>query len=185
MSIAIGDDLIVIGILGVLEFGLLLLAVRHLRGSMISRESSGIARLEPRTPPRHRSVGQDRAGDALGLDCGSSDGRALAVYGSRLEERTSRFEARRRSFAPRPDDLFRGHLKRLAGYLVAVRSRNYRRGYMGRDYHVTGEHEAEAKAAERARKPNRVGLFILRLLGGRSPGSTSTRAQVTARRRNV
>jgi hypothetical protein len=45
--------------------------------------------------------------------------------------------------------------------------RNYRQGYMGRDYHVTGEHEAEAKAAERAKKPTRIGLFVLRLLGYR------------------
>jgi hypothetical protein len=46
---------------------------------------------------------------------------------------------------------------------------NYRRGYMGRDYHVTGEHEAEAKAAERAKKPSRIGLFVFRLLGGGQP----------------
>ena len=45
--------------------------------------------------------------------------------------------------------------------------RNYRQGYMVRDYHVTGEHEAEAKAAERAKKPTRIGLFVLRLLGYR------------------
>ncbi len=42
---------------------------------------------------------------------------------------------------------------------------NYRRGYSTRNYHVTGEHEAEAKAAERAKKPTRIGLFVLRLLG--------------------
>jgi hypothetical protein len=41
----------------------------------------------------------------------------------------------------------------------------YRRGYMGRDYHVTGGHEAKAKAAQKARKPNRLGVFILRRLG--------------------
>jgi hypothetical protein len=46
-------------------------------------------------------------------------------------------------------------------------SRNYRRGYMGRNYHVTGEHEAEAKKAERAKKPSRIGLLVLRLLGYR------------------
>jgi hypothetical protein len=44
-------------------------------------------------------------------------------------------------------------------------SPNYRRGYTGFNYHVTGGHEAEAVAAERAKKPSRVGLFILRLLG--------------------
>ena len=41
----------------------------------------------------------------------------------------------------------------------------YRRGYTGRSYNVTGGHEAEAKAAERAKIPNRFGLFVLRLLG--------------------
>jgi len=43
----------------------------------------------------------------------------------------------------------------------------YRRGYMGRDYHVTGGHEAEAKAAQRAESPSRLGLFVLRVLGFR------------------
>jgi hypothetical protein len=38
---------------------------------------------------------------------------------------------------------------------------------MGRDYHVTGGHEAEAEAARRARKPSRLGVFALRLLGFR------------------
>jgi hypothetical protein len=46
---------------------------------------------------------------------------------------------------------------------------NYRRGYMGRDYHVTGEHEVEAKAAERAKKPTRLGTLVLKLLGYRGP----------------
>ena len=41
----------------------------------------------------------------------------------------------------------------------------YRRGYMGRDYHVTGGHEAEAEEAQRAKKPSRMGVFILRMLG--------------------
>ena len=43
----------------------------------------------------------------------------------------------------------------------------YRQGYTGFNYHVTGGHEAEAKAAERAKKPSRIGLFVLRLLGYR------------------
>jgi hypothetical protein len=30
---------------------------------------------------------------------------------------------------------------------------------------VTSGHEAEAKAAEMAKKPNRLGMFIVRLLG--------------------
>lgn len=30
---------------------------------------------------------------------------------------------------------------------------------------VTGGHEAEAKAAEMAKRPNRIGMFIVRLLG--------------------
>jgi hypothetical protein len=41
----------------------------------------------------------------------------------------------------------------------------YRSGYTGRSYNVTGGHEAEAKAAQRAKPPNRFGLFVLRLLG--------------------
>jgi hypothetical protein len=44
---------------------------------------------------------------------------------------------------------------------------NYRQGYTGFNYHVTGGHEAEAKAAERTKKPSRIGLFVLRLLGYR------------------
>ncbi len=47
------------------------------------------------------------------------------------------------------------------------RGPNYRRGYTGRDFHVTGGHEAEAEAAERAKKPNRFGMWVLRLLGFR------------------
>jgi hypothetical protein len=45
---------------------------------------------------------------------------------------------------------------------------------MGRDYHVTGEHEAEAKAAERAKKPSRIGLFVFKLLGGTPPDKQVT-----------
>lgn len=41
----------------------------------------------------------------------------------------------------------------------------YQRGYTGRNYHVTGGHEAEAEAAQQAKKPGRIGLFILRILG--------------------
>jgi hypothetical protein len=44
---------------------------------------------------------------------------------------------------------------------------NYRKGYTGRDFHVSGGHEAEAEAAERAKKPNRFGMWVLRLLGFR------------------
>lgn len=44
---------------------------------------------------------------------------------------------------------------------------NYRRGYTGRDYHVTGGHEAEAEAAERAKRPTKLGILVLRLLGYR------------------
>jgi len=32
---------------------------------------------------------------------------------------------------------------------------------------VTNGHEAEAKAAEMAKKPNRLGMFIVKLLGGK------------------
>jgi len=38
---------------------------------------------------------------------------------------------------------------------------------MGRDYHVTGGHEAEADASQRARRPTRLGVLVLRLLGFR------------------
>jgi hypothetical protein len=73
--------------------------------------------------------------------------------------------------------------------VIAVGSRNYRRymgrnyrqGYMGRDYHVTGEHEAEAKAAERAKKPTRIGLFVLRLLGERGRAQHAEVSRATAR----
>jgi hypothetical protein len=53
-----------------------------------------------------------------------------------------------------------------AAYALAVGMRwPYGRGYTGRNYHVTGEHEAEAIAAQRAKRPSRIGLFVLRLLG--------------------
>ena len=32
---------------------------------------------------------------------------------------------------------------------------------------LTADHEAEALAAERAKKPGRIGRFVLRMLGGR------------------
>jgi hypothetical protein len=43
--------------------------------------------------------------------------------------------------------------------------RSYRKGYSGFDYHVTGGHEAEAEAAQRGKRPSRLGLFVLRFLG--------------------
>ena len=45
----------------------------------------------------------------------------------------------------------------------------YRRGWTGRDFHVSGGHEAEALAAERAKKPNRLGMWVLARLGYRGP----------------
>jgi hypothetical protein len=50
---------------------------------------------------------------------------------------------------------------------MSWRPPNYRRGYTGRDYHVTGGHEAQAEAAERAKKPTKIGRLVLRLLGFR------------------
>ena len=44
---------------------------------------------------------------------------------------------------------------------------NYRKGYTGFNFHVSGGHEAEAEAAEQAKKPNRFGMWVLRLLGFR------------------
>jgi hypothetical protein len=43
--------------------------------------------------------------------------------------------------------------------------------------HVTSGHEAEAKAAELAKKPNRFGMLVLRLLGfkGSPPPPSGTR----------
>jgi hypothetical protein len=35
------------------------------------------------------------------------------------------------------------------------------------NYHITYGHEAAAKAARRAKKPSRIGMFVLRLLGYR------------------
>jgi hypothetical protein len=48
----------------------------------------------------------------------------------------------------------------------------YHRGWTGRDYHVSGGHEAEAKAAQEAENPNRFGLWVLRKLGYRGPTPT-------------
>ena len=45
----------------------------------------------------------------------------------------------------------------------------YRQGYTGRNYHVTGGHERQAMKAERAKKPTRIGLFVLRALGLKNP----------------
>jgi len=42
---------------------------------------------------------------------------------------------------------------------------SYGNGYTGRSYHVTGGHEREAYEAQMSKRPNRVGLLILRLLG--------------------
>lgn len=57
--------------------------------------------------------------------------------------------------------------------------RKYQQGYTTKNYHVTGGHEAEAEAAQRAKKPSRIGLFVLRLLGYRGtveqvPGGNRT-----------
>jgi hypothetical protein len=57
----------------------------------------------------------------------------------------------------------------------------YHRGWTGRDYHVTGGHVAEAKAAQEAEKPSRLGLWILRRLGYRGPDPTPpARLHITA-----
>ncbi len=58
-------------------------------------------------------------------------------------------------------------LDECLGECAAMRGPNYRRGYSGRDYHVTGGHEAEAEAAQKAKKPSRLGVFVLRVLGYR------------------
>lgn len=61
----------------------------------------------------------------------------------------------------------------------------YRQGYSARNYHVTGEHEADAKVAQRKTKPNRLGLLVLRALGfkGLAPGPQSKTVSPTRKRR--
>jgi hypothetical protein len=51
--------------------------------------------------------------------------------------------------------------------------RGYGRGYSTFNYHVTGGHEAEAREAELRKKPSRLGMLILRLLGYRGKGAPS------------
>jgi hypothetical protein len=46
-----------------------------------------------------------------------------------------------------------------------TRKRPYGEGYTTFGYNVTGDHEAEAKAAEEARSPSHFGIWILRKLG--------------------
>jgi hypothetical protein len=41
----------------------------------------------------------------------------------------------------------------------------HNKGYTTFGYHVSGGHEAEAKAAEEAKRPNRLGMWVLRKLG--------------------
>jgi hypothetical protein len=48
---------------------------------------------------------------------------------------------------------------------MTSKSKGYGKGYTTFSYHVSGDHEAEALEAEMAKKPNRFGLFVLRLLG--------------------
>jgi hypothetical protein len=51
--------------------------------------------------------------------------------------------------------------------------RGYGRGYSTFNYHVTAGHEAEAREAEMRKKPSRLGMFVLRLLGYRGQGGAS------------
>jgi len=51
--------------------------------------------------------------------------------------------------------------------------RGYGRGYSTFNYHVTGGHEAEAREAEMRKRPSRLGMFVLRLLGYRGQGDPS------------
>lgn len=48
---------------------------------------------------------------------------------------------------------------------------------MGRDYHVTGGHEAEAEAAQRAKTPSRLGVLVLKLLGYRGAPDASPKVR--------
>jgi hypothetical protein len=52
----------------------------------------------------------------------------------------------------------------------------FNRGYTGRNYHVTDGHEAEALANELAKRPNRFGMFVLRLLGFKGKAESERRA---------
>src|ERR1700733_820365 len=51
----------------------------------------------------------------------------------------------------------------------------YHQGWTGKDYHVSGGHEAEAKADEEAERPSRLGLWVLRKLGYKGPDPTPRR----------
>ena len=53
--------------------------------------------------------------------------------------------------------------------------RGYGRGYSTFNYHVTGGHEAEAREAEMQKKPSRLGMFVLRLLGYRGSDPSDDR----------
>jgi hypothetical protein len=53
----------------------------------------------------------------------------------------------------------------MSKYAHGVEKWPYQRGYTTRNFHVTGGRETEAQAAERAKHPSRIGLFVLRLLG--------------------
>ena len=53
----------------------------------------------------------------------------------------------------------------MSKYAHQVERWPYQRGYTTRNFHVTGGHEIQARAAERAKKPSRIGLFVLRILG--------------------
>ena len=57
----------------------------------------------------------------------------------------------------------RARLPRVPNYVRPPREGRYWR--LGGP--LTSDHEAEARAAELAKKPGRVGRFVLRLLGGR------------------
>ena len=63
---------------------------------------------------------------------------------------------------------------RKLGRISSVKGRVRYAGYGRRKILVTDRHEAEAKAAQLRRRPNRIGLFFLRLLGFRGVAAPPT-----------
>ena len=58
-------------------------------------------------------------------------------------------------------------------------SGGYHQGWTGKNYHVTGGHEAEAKAEQEAKRPNRFGVWVLRKLGIQGTGPNAATQPLT------
>jgi hypothetical protein len=71
----------------------------------------------------------------------------------------------RRSTAPPDGDVLRALTITLGNNGRMAEKGGYGKGYTTFGYHVSGGHEAEAKEAEEAKRPNRLGMWFLRKLG--------------------